>query len=69
MIYDNVIEEYLELFDLEDILEQSDLTHLQALTILYQHGHIVLPPFLEDLVSGQSKETAEQDLLDCDVGG
>ncbi len=60
MIYENVIEEYLELFSLEEILEQSDLTDLDTLTILYRAGHIVLPPYLEELVSVEEYETMEE---------
>ena len=37
----------LELFDLEDVFEQLDITPEQVLEILYEGGHIDLPPYLE----------------------
>lgn len=55
----NILEEYLELFTLEEILEQSDLTHIEALTILYRRGYIVLPPYLQELADAQHEETDE----------
>ncbi len=60
MVYDDPIEEYMELFKLEDILEQSDLTVFDALTILYLGGHIKLPPYLEELVRGEYYSGEEQ---------
>lgn len=63
MIYTNVIEEYMELFNLEEILEQSDLTAYDALVLLYRGGHIRLPPYLEELVGdyyGQEYEAMEK---------
>jgi len=56
MYYEDVIEEYLELFDLEEILEQSDLTALEVLTILFVSGHLELPPYLEEKLY-DAKET------------
>lgn len=60
MIYSNAIEEYLELFTLEEILEQSDLTDLETLTILYRAGHIKLPPYLEELGYVKEYEAMEE---------
>ncbi len=60
MIYSDPLEEYLELFKLEEILEQSDLTELETLTILYYSGHLRLPPYLEDLLDGQILEEVEE---------
>lgn len=48
------------LFSLEEILEMSDLTELEAVTILFRAGHIVLPPFLEeDLYVGELETSSE----------
>jgi hypothetical protein len=41
---------WLKTEDLEEILEQCDLTPEIALLILWQHGHIALPPWLEDIL-------------------
>ncbi len=40
-------EAMLEAFTLEEILEMSNMTELEALTFLIDHGLIEVPPFLE----------------------
>ena len=41
------LEEWLRTESLEDILEQSDLEPADALYILWAHGHLTLPVWLE----------------------
>ena len=43
------IEKWLEVCSLEDILEEEDLTPEDVLYILFAHGHLKFPPWLEDI--------------------
>jgi hypothetical protein len=40
------IKMWLELFSIEDILEQSDITEERVLEILLEDGYIVFPPWM-----------------------
>jgi hypothetical protein len=42
------IEKWLEVNSLEEILEEEDLTEEEVLYILFAHGHLKFPPWLED---------------------
>jgi hypothetical protein len=59
---DKRLEEFLALFSLTEILEQSDLTKREAVYILYRVGHIALPPFLEDLYGPEEQWDANETL-------
>lgn len=39
---------WLEVNSLEEILQENDLDDVEALTILWSHGHIRIPMWLED---------------------
>lgn len=41
-------EKWLEVYSLEEILEEEDLTAGDVLYILYAHGHLKIPTWLED---------------------
>lgn len=58
---DKRLDEYLELFTLTEILEQSDLTKRDVLYILYDMGHVALPPFLEDMLEHGGEEQWDTD--------
>lgn len=59
MDIDRKVEELFSLFTLEEILEMSDLTHEEAVTILFRAGHIALPPFMEENFYEYMAETTE----------
>lgn len=43
----NRIEELLSLFSLEEIFEQNDLTQEEVVEILFRHGYLKLPDYME----------------------
>ena len=54
------LERLLETYTLEEILEQADLTSLDALVLLVQYGHIKLPEVLPtDIIDGQEIELSK----------
>jgi len=44
------IEKWLEVNSLEEILEEEDLTAEDVLYVLYAHGHLKFPPWLDDSI-------------------
>ena len=46
------IEFMLEQWPLEELLEMMDITRSRVLEILLDGGHVVLPPFMEDVEVG-----------------
>jgi hypothetical protein len=46
----------LELFDLEETFERLDITPERVLEILYEGGHIELPPYLEPVEYEETDE-------------
>lgn len=50
--YENVIKVILDLYSLDEVFEILDITPEQVLTLLFEEGHAVPPPYLDSLVNG-----------------
>jgi hypothetical protein len=50
------IRQLLELYTLDDLLDELEITPEEMLTILLVGGHVVLPPWLEEPSDAETNE-------------
>lgn len=46
-MFEEEIKELLDLYELDDLFDELDITKEEVLTILLEGGHVALPPYLE----------------------
>lgn len=54
--FEQEIKQLLELYTLDDLLDELEITPEEMLTILLVGGHVVLPPWMEDTKDAETFE-------------